>query len=353
MADERALTVVDSAPLAQAAAAADRAAAQGVFARYRADLADQTRRAQDADLARWARYLAAVGAADAALGWAEDPAAWASVSWGLVEGFLRWQEAEGYSLASISRSLSTIRVYCTQAARAGVLSPDALALIQTVKAAAPRSRAGRNRDAQRTTTRRGAKKAAPTGLTPAQARSLKRDHDDTPQGRRDTLLMCLLLDHGLRVSEVADLQVTDLDLSRGLLRFYRRKVALTQTHRLSSDTLHAMRRYADAGDAPAVGQLLRTTLGPGATELGGGISAQGLRDRVRILGVRVGVAGLSPHDCRHYWATRAARAGTDPLALQEAGGWSSLAMPRRYIEAAAIANDRVKLDTEDTAGVMT
>ena len=78
------------------------------------------------------------------------------------------------------------------------------------------------------------------------------------RGRRDALLMCLLLDHGLRVSEVADLQVTDLDLSRGLLRFYRRKVAVSQTHRLTSDTLRAAKCYLDAGDAPAVGQLLRT-----------------------------------------------------------------------------------------------
>jgi integrase len=347
MAEERALTVIEPAPLAQAAAAADRAAAQGVFARYRADLSAQTRRAQDADLARWARYLAAVGVASETTRWAEEPVAWASVSWGLIEGFLRWQEAEGYSLASIARSLSTIRVYCTQAARAGVLAPEALALIQTVKAVAPRSKAGRNRDAQRSTARRGAKKAAPTKLTPAQARSLKREHDDTPQGRRDALLMCLLLDHGLRVSEVADLQVTDLDLSRGLLRFYRRKVAMSQTHRLTSDTLQAARRYVDAGDAPAISQLLRAAARPRSVQLGGMISIQGLRDRVRVLGAQVGVQGLSPHDCRHYWATRAAAAGIDPLALQEAGGWSSLAMPRRYIEAAAIANERVKLDDAD------
>lgn len=346
MDEERSLTVVEPAPLAQAAAAADRAAAKGVFARYRADLSAQTQRAHDADLARWARYLAAVGAASETTCWSEEPGAWASVSWGLIEGFLRWQEAEGYSLASIARSLSTIRVYCTQAARAGVLSPEALALIQTVKAAAPRSKAGRNRDVQRTITRRGAKKAAPTKLTQAQARNLKREHEDTPQGRRDALLMCLLLDHGLRVSEVADLQVTDLDLSRGLLRFYRRKVAMSQTHRLTSDTLRAAKCYLDAGDAPAVGQLLRTTQRPRSSELGGTISIQGLRDRVRILGARVGVEGLSPHDCRHYWATRAASAGTDPLALQEAGGWSSLAMPRRYIEAAVIANDRVKFNHE-------
>lgn len=100
MVEERALTVVESAPLAQAASAA----AQGVFV----------------------RYLAAVGVVGEATHWSEEPAGWASVSWGLVEGFL---------------------VYSTQAARAGVLSPDALALIQSVKVAAPRSKAGRNRDA--------------------------------------------------------------------------------------------------------------------------------------------------------------------------------------------------------------
>jgi hypothetical protein len=155
MDEERSLIVVEPALLAQAAAAADRAAAQRVFARYRADLSAQTKRAQDADLVRWTCYLAAIGVASKETRWSEEPAAWASVSWGLVEGFLRWQESESYSLASIARSLSTIRVYCTQATRAGELCPDALALIQTVKAAASRSKAGRNRDAQRTTTRRG------------------------------------------------------------------------------------------------------------------------------------------------------------------------------------------------------
>ncbi len=68
--------------------------------------------------------------------------------------------------------------------------------------------------------------------------------------------------------------------------------------------------------------------------------------RVRLLGERLGISGLSAHDCRHYWATSAARNGTDAFALQEAGGWSSLAMPRRYIDDNEIANEGVKLDGE-------
>jgi len=48
---------------------------------------------------------------------------------------------------------------------------------------------------------------------------------------------------------------------------------------------------------------------------------------------------LSAHDLRHTWATRAARSGVDPFRLQQAGGWSSLAMPRRYVEDSEIANE--------------
>ena len=57
----------------------------------------------------------------------------------------------------------------------------------------------------------------------------------------------------------------------------------------------------------------------------------------------IGIEGLSAHDCRHYWATQAARNGTPIDRLQDAGGWSSVAMPMRYIEKAKIANDGVKL----------
>ncbi|MBC8492724.1 MAG: site-specific integrase, partial [Chloroflexi bacterium] len=51
----------------------------------------------------------------------------------------------------------------------------------------------------------------------------------------------------------------------------------------------------------------------------------------------------SAHDCRHYWATQAARSGTPIDRLQDAGGWSSPAMPLRYVEAAKIANEGVRL----------
>ena len=182
---------------------------------------------------------------------------------------------------------------------------------------------GRRIDARRETTRRvGAKKAAPVGISQAHADLLKAQPDP-----HDRLLMCLLLDHGLRVGEVASLTAADFDLARGVLRFYRSKVDKTQSHQLSIDTL-----------AAALACLSATT---GDTTLFGGVRT--IQRTVGRLGALVGLKGLSPHDARHAWATFATRAGTPIKSLQDAGGWSSPAMPLRYVESAEIANDGVKL----------
>ena len=138
-------------------------------------------------------------------------------------------------------------------------------------------------------------------LTPDQAAAL-RQQPDTPQGRRDGLLLALLLDHGLRVGEVAGLQVTDLDLAVGELRFYRPKVDKIQTHTLTPAARRAARAYIEAGDAPAMGPLLRASQ-KGGQLTGAGLTVRALTDRVRTLGAAVALAGLSAHDLRHYWAT--------------------------------------------------
>ncbi|MFZ4658466.1 MAG: tyrosine-type recombinase/integrase [Caldilineaceae bacterium] len=165
---------------------------------------------------------------------------------------------------------------------------------------------------------------------------------DTAQGRRDAVLMTLLLDHGLCAGEVAAPTVTDVDLHAGVLRFYRSKVDKTQNNKLSTAALAALRAYFAAGDAPAVGQILRGSRKGGKLD-GAGMSETSITERVRTLGKALGIKGLSAHDCRNYWATywgnRVDRLPKGVFSLQEAGGWNSLAMPRRYVEAVTIANE--------------
>jgi site-specific recombinase XerD len=180
------------AALSQAAAAADRAASSAIFAEYRQQLAAHTRSAHDQDLARCALYLADVGVIVGAL--AVEPAAWTGFTWGLVEGFKRWMLREGFALATLNRTLATMKSYTRLAAQSGALAAEQATLIAAVKGYGRKQ--GRNLDAERATTRRSAKKVQAVTLSLAHARALKEQPSDTPQGRRDALLICLLLDHG-------------------------------------------------------------------------------------------------------------------------------------------------------------
>lgn len=317
---------------------ANQAAASSRFADYRSRRADQTLRRQDADLLLFREFLIMVNIRTGNL--SHEPSAWRPITWGLVEAFVKWQIEGGYAIQSINVHLSSIKTYARLAMQAGVLLPQEYALIRAVQGYSFREQ---NRiDARRTVTRIGLKKSEPVKLTPEQAAQLKQQ-PDTPQGRRDAFLMCLLLDHGLRVGEVAALSVSDFNLNEAQLRFFRSKVNKEQVHHLTKDTLNALKAYQSHGDMPRNGLALRRSLRN--EELGAtGMSDRAITARVGFLGEKIGVIGLSAHDCRHFWATSAARHGTDPFVLQEAGGWSSLAMPRRYVEDNEIANEGVKLE---------
>lgn len=337
-----ALIVIEPAPLVQyrAGQAANATAAQSVLATYRRARPANTIRRQDDDLAAFARYLVGVGVPADGSQLATEARSWAGVTWGLIAGFVEWQLREGYALGTVQVRLATVKRYATLATQAGALAAGELQLIKTVRGYTASD--GRRIDEGRDVTRRSTKKAMAARITPDQVAALK-EQPNTPQGRRDLLLLCLMLDHGLRVGEVAGLTVTVIDTRRGMLTFYRAKVDKEQTHRLSADTLRAAIAYM-AGDALASGPLLRGSDNAGV--LVGTMGDRAIRKRVRLLGAAVGMSNLSPHDMRHSWATRAARGGTDVLRLQDAGGWSSLEMPARYVEKAKIANEGVRFAEE-------
>jgi len=222
LSDDSHLTPVIAADnaLTQAGQAANAHAARSVLADYLSRKADNTIRRQAADLARFVEFLNQVGEhagveLGAALagfvesvamfpdGTSPDPEAWRGVTWGLVEAFRNWMVGQGDAVGSINVRLSTVKAYAKLATKAGALSPEELAMIRTVAGYAHKE--ARRIDERRETSRRGSKKSTAVHISQKQAKKLK-SQPDTPQGRRDALLMCLLLDHGLRVGEVARLQ---------------------------------------------------------------------------------------------------------------------------------------------------
>lgn len=331
-------------PMVIAGQAANKAAARAVFVDYRTRKAANTTRRQDVDLALFAQYLNSAGRH--AGNFAEDPKAWQGIKWGLVEAFVKWQLLNGYAVESVNVRLSTIKTYARLALKAGALDVSEYALIRAVQGYGLKEakRLDETRTAQGLHCRRGTKKPHAVTITDEQAARLMAQ-DDTPRGKRDALILCLMIEHGLRVGEVEGLQVGSMDLHNRRMTFYREKMSKFQTHRLTDRTLKAASAYIK--HAPKKGSLWRASAEKrdGKAKAGKlttqGISERAINKRVELLGGKVGIENLSPHDLRHYWATNAARNGTSVKNLQEAGGWNSPAMPLHYIEAEQVANDGV------------
>lgn len=336
MENKTALSIINQTSLATIGQVANEYAARNVFSDYQNGKAPNTLRRQKNDLDLFSAYLKEAGVIIDANDLLNNPEAWKGTTQGLVKGFVRWLLQQGYAIGSINVRLSTVKLYCKLAADARIIPQPEYGMIQLVKSYSHKE--GRNIDQQREVTRKGLKKAAAVPISKEQASALK-NQPDTAQGRRDALLMCLLLDHGLRCGEIADLKPEHFNLSDGTLVFYREKVDKTQTHKLTEDTLQAVKRYLEI--CTPDNTLLAGSRKGG--ELQGSMSRRAITMRANTLGKRVGLEPLSAHDGRHAWATFASRNGTNIKSLQQAGGWKSFSMPARYIEDNSIANEGVNL----------
>lgn len=361
--------------LARAGETANRVAADYLFTDYRQRRAEKTIRTQTAALQLWVQYLATVGAANELLDQAEVwawayyeeegleslakhaevqglavpivlaahycqhlPAAWQGVTWGLVEGFVKWLLNQGYSMSSINNRLSAVKVYARLAAKAGTIFPEENALIREVRGYGGTE--GKRVNTARGKKRVGYKKEEALVLTAKQARRLKAEHAPTPQGIRDRLLICLLLDLGLRASEVSALQVEDFAES-GYVTVYRQKTDTVDRMAMSTDITAVLADYARY--MRKSGRLLRGSRKNG--QLTNHImSVRAIGARVKTLGRDIlGIWELSPHDLRHTWATQAAKE-SNPFVLRDAGGWTNMQTPSRYVEKAKVVNEGIRLD---------
>lgn len=268
-----------------------------------------------------------------------DLSLWQGVGMGLLSEFRSWLEKQGLAMGTIGVRLSTIRQYCRLAHKAGYISAEELAMILLVKGY--KGKEARNRDEKREQTRKGNKKIVANFLSTEQVKDLI---DEIPteehRGIRNRLIAYLLFDMGLRVSEIVDLNIECFLFGEveSHLKFYRRKVHKTQIHKLTKNTIEAAKEYL--ATLPANTDK-STPLFPGNKQ--GRLGTNAIRRLIRTQGRYHEIDNLSPHDGRHTWATLAGK--RTPLhVLQQAGGWSSLEMPKRYIQESQVANEGVILE---------
>lgn len=150
--------------------------------------------------------------------------------------------------------------------------------------------------------------------------------------RRDEAVVRLMSETGMRVSEALGLDLTDVDLPRGLAYIRRGKGGKGRIVPFGPQTAKTMDRYIrlrrthSGADLPA---LFLTARMPRR------LADHGLR---RTLGLRAAAAGIDkfhPHMFRHTAASRWLSAGGSEGGLMAVAGWSSREMLDRYVRATA------------------
>jgi integrase/recombinase XerC len=149
---------------------------------------------------------------------------------------------------------------------------------------------------------------------------------------RDRAILETLYSSGVRVSELAALDETDLDLKAGVARVMG-KGRRERLAGLGSHAVAALRQYLEAKGrvaAPKRGLALFEN------RAGGRLSVRGIQ---RLLARRLAAAGLdpkiSPHKIRHSFATHLLDAGADLRSVQELLGHRNLATTQIYTHVSA------------------
>jgi len=245
-----------------------------------------------------------------------------------IRGFVADLHKRGQSRASAARKLAAIRTFLRYLRREAFIDDDPGALVATPK-----------REVR-----------MPAHLSEEEMAALLAAASlDTPLGRRDRAILELFYASGLRLSEVAGLDLEDVNLAARMARVLG-KGGKQRLVPFNTSTADAIRAYL--GGREQLVRAGRTTVAapvrgrrptdrgprPGRPRdalfvnyRGGRLTVRSIdrlvRHYVSLSGTRV---GISPHALRHSFATHLLGRGADLRAIQELLGHARLSTTERY-----------------------
>ena len=274
----------------------------------------QTVRAYSADLARYLEWAERSGADP--LG--ADPR--------ILRRYLAELDRAKYARSTIARRLSAVRSLFAYLNREGAIAYDPASVVASPKLPARLPR------------------LVPTDVLSA---LLDAPGTETPSDLRDRTILELLYATGARVSELASLDMGDVDLTVGQIRVTGKgdKQRILPLHR---EAVSRLGRYLNEG---------RSELHPSGTEravflnrAGTRLTDGGVRRMLRRHLDAVGAAsGVTPHTFRHTFATHLLEAGADLRTVQDLLGHVALSTTQLYTHLGVQRLQRVHGDAHPRA----
>lgn len=153
---------------------------------------------------------------------------------------------------------------------------------------------------------------------------------------RDTAIIYVLMDCGLRVSELTTLQVKHVDFTRNEITVQNGKGGKARYVPYGRNAKHALWTYCQAERRQADGSepLFLSERGPSAGA--NFLTRRGISLLIKRLGAKAGITGVrcSPHTFRHYFGKTFASNNGNVFGLMAALGHTDLDMTNRYVKLA-------------------
>jgi len=143
---------------------------------------------------------------------------------------------------------------------------------------------------------------------------------------RDMAMAVLLLHTGLRVSELTNLKLSDVDLDRGQIKITRKGDKEQYLH-LNGEAVAALVNYLHSRPQA---QNDRVFVGTKGQNLGRTYIYEVVRRYLKLAGINKGKQG--PDLLRHTFCTRLYQKGVSPFVIKELAGHKSLNTTMRYIK---------------------
>ncbi len=153
---------------------------------------------------------------------------------------------------------------------------------------------------------------------------LKQCSKNTVLDVRNKAIVSVLLDCGLRISELASLTTNDIDLETGSITIRNGKGGKQRIVCLGKTALYALRKYVIYHRKCEIDGVFINRSGK-PLEIGG------IRILIKRLGQNAGIK-VHPHKLRHTYAVTYLRNGGDVFSLKYILGHSTLHMTMRYLQ---------------------
>jgi site-specific recombinase XerD len=157
---------------------------------------------------------------------------------------------------------------------------------------------------------------------------------NTFEDRRDTAIIRLFADTGLRLAELTNITMADLDLAGGGVVVLG-KGGRYRTASFGRKTAKAVDRYLRVRRSHAEADSERLWLG-----LKGPMTTSGIRQMLWRRSTEAGIPRMHPHQLRHYFAHAWLAVGGQETDLMALTGWKSRTMVSRYAAATQAARAR-------------